>query len=47
MEGAFLSFEEQVEFSQVFQDPRNMVAMFGQAAGVDEDVINIDEDDPM
>ncbi len=47
MEGEFLSFEEQMEFSQAFQDLCNVVVMFGQAPGVDEDIINVDEDESM
>ncbi len=38
------AFEEQMEFSQAFQDLLNVVAMFGHALGVDENIINIDED---
>ncbi len=44
MEGEFLGFEEQMEFSQAFQDLCNVVAKFGHAPGVDENIINIDED---
>ncbi len=44
MDGAFLVFEEKMEFSQAFQDLRDVVAMFGHAPGVDENTINIDKD---
>ncbi len=36
-----------MDFSQAFQDVRNMVAMFGHAPGVDENVINVDEEKSM
>ncbi len=36
-----------MELSQTFQDLRNVVVMFGHTLGVDEDIINIDEDKPM
>ncbi len=38
MEGALFRFEKQMEFTQAFQDLRNVVAMFGHALGVDEKV---------
>ncbi len=44
MEGAFFHLEKQMEFPQAFQDLRNMVTMFSHAPGVDENVINVDED---
>ncbi len=47
MEGAFLRLEKQMELPQAFQDLRNVVAMFGHAPGVDENVINVDEDESM
>ncbi len=40
MEGAFFGFEEQVEISQALQDLRNVMAMFGHAPGVDNNLIN-------
>ncbi len=36
-----------MELPQAFQDLRNVVAMFGHAPGVDENVINVDEDESM
>ncbi len=47
MEEAFFGFEEEVEISQALQDLCNVVAMFGHAPGVDEDVININKDESM
>lgn len=47
MEGAFLGLEEKVEISQTFQDFRNVLVMFGQAPGVDEDFIYIDKKESM
>lgn len=39
MEGAFLGFEEVMEFSLVLEDLQNVLAMFGQGPGVHRDVI--------
>ncbi len=46
MEGAFFHLEKQMEFPQVFQDLRNMMAMFSHARG-GGGVINVDEDESM
>ncbi len=34
-------------FPQALEDLRNMLAMFGLAPGVDEDIVNVDNHDPM
>ncbi len=47
MEGAFFHLKKQMEFPQAFQDLRNVVTKFGHAPGVDENVINVDEDESM
>ncbi len=47
MKLAFLSFEEEVELPQTLKDPRNVVAMFGQAPRVDEDIIDVYQDEAM
>ncbi len=47
MESAFFCFEVQLMFPQALEDLRNMLAMFGLAPGVDEDIVNVDNHDPM
>ncbi len=47
MKGEFYGFEGQVEATQALQDLCNVVALFGYSPGVDKDIINIDEDEPM
>ncbi len=41
MEGAFLGFEVELVFAQALEDC-NMLTMFSQAPGVDQDIINVD-----
>ncbi len=41
MEGAFLGFEVELVFPQALEDC-NMLTMFSQAPGVDQDIINVD-----
>lgn len=43
MKRTFLGFQEELELSQAFQDLHNMVAVSGQAPGVNENVIYVDE----
>jgi len=43
MEGTFLGFEEELEFSQALQDLRNVMAMVGHAPGVNQDVVDVDQ----
>lgn len=45
MEGALFRFQVELEFPQAFQDLRNMVTMFCQALGVNQDVIDVDQDE--
>lgn len=45
MDRALFSFKEQ--FSQVFQDLHNLLAIFSHAPGVDKDNINVDKHKPM
>ncbi len=47
MKWAFLSFEEEAELPQTLKGLRNVVAMFGQAPRVDEDIIGVYQDEAM
>ncbi len=42
IEGAFLGFKVEMVFLQVLEDLRNVLMIFGQAPGVDQDIIDVD-----
>lgn len=43
MEGTFLRLEDEVMFSEALEDLSNVMAMFGQARGIDQDIIDVDD----
>ncbi len=47
VELALLQFEVKMVFSQFLKDLLHVVAMFSLVLGVDEDIINIDDDELM
>lgn len=44
VEGTLFSFVEQMELQQALQDLRKMVEMFSHTQGVNEDVVDVDQD---
>ncbi len=42
IEGAFLGFKVEMVFLQVLEDLHNVLMIFGQAPGVDQDIIDVD-----
>jgi len=47
MESTFLSFKEELVLSETFEDLRNVMAMFGQSLGVNQNIINVNNNGVM
>ena len=45
VELALLQLDIEVVFSQLLQDLHQVLAMFGQVPGVDQDVVDVDDDE--
>lgn len=47
MEGAFLSFQEELVFSEALKDLRNVLVMSGQAPGIYQNIVYVDNHESM
>ncbi|XP_056104710.1 tripartite motif-containing protein 16-like protein [Rhinichthys klamathensis goyatoka] len=47
VELALLQLEIEVVFSQLLEDLRHVLAMFGQVTGVDQNIVNVDDDEAL